>query len=99
LRPECDYKFDDYIGQSHLVGPGKLLKEGWWRQALPFLLSLGETRCPGHTFGNFVHALDAQFIEMCVMVGVKEIRARLIRSLTIAIMSGAHTVLFVDEVQ
>jgi putative ATPase len=52
------------------------------------------------TFAQLLsHALDAQFIEMsAVMSGVKEIRAAVDQAKQSRMMSGAQTVLFVDEV-
>jgi len=97
MRPTS---LDDYIGQSHLVGPGKPLRRMVETGHCHSFILWGPPGVGKTTFAQLLsHALDAQFIEMsAVMSGVKEIRAAVDQAKQSRIMSGAQTVLFVDEV-
>ncbi|MEP7727867.1 replication-associated recombination protein A [Marinomonas primoryensis] len=97
MRPSS---LDDYIGQSHLVGPGKPLRRMVETGHCHSFILWGPPGVGKTTFAQLLsHALDAQFIEMsAVMSGVKEIRAAVDQAKQSRMMSGAQTVLFVDEV-
>jgi putative ATPase len=97
MRPTS---LDDYIGQSHLVGPGKPLRRMVETGHCHSFILWGPPGVGKTTFAQLLsHALDAQFIEMsAVMSGVKEIRAAVDQAKQSRMMSGAQTVLFVDEV-
>jgi putative ATPase len=97
MRPTS---LDDYIGQTHLVGPGKPLRRMVETGHCHSFILWGPPGVGKTTFAQLLsHALDAQFIEMsAVMSGVKEIRAAVDQAKQSRMMNGAQTVLFVDEV-
>ena len=97
MRPAS---LDDYIGQSHLVGPGKPLRRMVETGHCHSFILWGPPGVGKTTFAQLLsHALDAQFIEIsAVMSGVKEIRAAVDQAKQLRAMNGTQTVLFVDEV-
>ncbi|QUX96683.1 recombination factor protein RarA [Marinomonas sp. CT5] len=97
MRPTS---LDEYIGQSHLVGPGKPLRRMVETGHCHSFILWGPPGVGKTTFAQLLsHALDAQFIEIsAVMSGVKEIRAAVEQAKNLRQMNGAQTVLFVDEV-
>ncbi|ETX09452.1 recombinase RarA [Marinomonas ushuaiensis DSM 15871] len=97
MRPAS---LDDYIGQSHLVGPGKPLRRMVETGNCHSFILWGPPGVGKTTFAQLLsHALDAQFIEIsAVMSGVKEIRAAVDQAKQLRMMNGTQTVLFVDEV-
>ncbi|WP_111638417.1 replication-associated recombination protein A [Marinomonas shanghaiensis] len=97
MRP---VSLDDYIGQSHLVGPGKPLRRMVETGHCHSFILWGPPGVGKTTFAQLLsYALDAQFIEIsAVMSGVKEIRAAVDQAKNLRQMRGTQTVLFVDEV-
>lgn len=97
MRP---VSLDDYIGQSHLVGPGKPLRRMVETGHCHSFILWGPPGVGKTTFAQLLsHALDAQFIEIsAVMSGVKDIRAAVDQAKNLRQMNGVQTVLFVDEV-
>ncbi|RBP83586.1 replication-associated recombination protein A [Marinomonas rhizomae] len=91
---------DEYIGQSHLVGPGKPLRRMVETGHCHSFILWGPPGVGKTTFAQLLsHSLDAQFIEIsAVMSGVKEIRAAVDQAKQLRAMNGTQTVLFVDEV-
>ncbi|MGJ8646259.1 MAG: replication-associated recombination protein A [Marinomonas colpomeniae] len=97
MRPAS---LDDYIGQAHLVGPGKPLRRMVETGNCHSFILWGPPGVGKTTFAQLLsHALDAQFLEIsAVMSGVKEIRAAVDQAKQLRMMNGTQTVLFVDEV-
>ncbi len=97
LRPT---RLEDYIGQSHLVGPGKPLRRMVETGHCHSFILWGPPGVGKTTFAQLLcQALDGHFIEIsAVMSGVKEIRAAVDHAKQLRQMNGTQTILFVDEV-
>ena len=96
MRPR---NLDDYIGQEHLLAPGKPLREAIVRGQLHSMILWGPPGVGKTSLAKlFAEQAHARFESLsAVLSGVKEIRA----AVTIAQqerMSGRKTILFVDEV-
>jgi putative ATPase len=90
----------DFIGQEHLLGPGKPLGEAI-RRGLPHSMILWGPPGVGKTTlaRLLARASGGQFESLsAVLSGVKEIRAAVERAQARKRVSGHGTVLFVDEV-
>ncbi|MFB5678724.1 replication-associated recombination protein A [Paenibacillus terreus] len=97
MRP---VSLDEYIGQEHIVGPGKLLRRAIEADQVSSILLYGPPGCgkttlahiiSNHTQGNFVrlNAVDAS---------VKDVREVIDQAQTNKAMYGTKTILFLDEV-
>jgi putative ATPase len=97
LRPAS---LDDYVGQSHLLAPGKPLRRMLEGGHLHSMILWGPPGTGKTTLARLVAQLcDAEFIALsAVMAGVKDIRAAAERAHEIRRQSGRRTVLFLDEV-
>ena len=96
LRPNS---LDDYVGQQHLVGPGKPLRQALERGQLHSMILWGPPGTGKTTLALILsQAVDAAFITLsAVLSGVKDIRAA-VEQAQIRLAQGRRTVLFVDEV-
>ncbi len=97
MRPRT---LTDFIGQDHLLGPGKPLGEAI-RRGLPHSMILWGPPGVGKTTlaRLLARASGGQFESLsAVLSGVKEIRAAVERAQARKRVSGHGTVLFVDEV-
>ncbi|MCB1666460.1 MAG: replication-associated recombination protein A [Pseudomonadales bacterium] len=97
MRPRT---LEDFIGQEHLLGPGKPLGEAI-RRGLPHSMILWGPPGVGKTTlaRMLAHAGKGRFESLsAVLSGVKDIRAAVERAQTLRQAKGTPTVLFVDEV-
>ncbi|EKF73614.1 recombination factor protein RarA [Alcanivorax hongdengensis A-11-3] len=96
LRPTS---LDDYVGQQHLVGEGKPLRQAAARGQLHSMILWGPPGTGKTTLALILaQAVDAQFITLsAVLSGVKDIRAA-VEQAKARLGQGRRTVLFVDEV-
>jgi putative ATPase len=97
LRPRTLVEF---VGQSHLLGPGKPLKLAFGAGKPHSMILWGPPGVGKTTLARLMAlAFDAEFIAIsAVLAGVKDIRDAVARAEMVLQQSGRATILFVDEV-
>ncbi|MFN9894196.1 MAG: AAA family ATPase, partial [Acidobacteriota bacterium] len=94
LRPQS---LDDYIGQEHILGPGKPLRRAIESDQLGSLILWGPPGVGKTTLASIIaRTTKAEFVPFsAVMSGIKEIREVMARAEQTRRL-GRRTVLFVD---
>lgn len=97
MRP---LRLDDYVGQAHLVGPGKPLRRAVEQGQLHSMILWGPPGVGKTTFAQLLANLSDLSFETvsAVLSGVKDIREIVERAKHRKKMEGRDTLLFVDEV-
>ena len=97
LRPRA---LDEFVGQAHLLGPGKPLRLAFEAGKPHSMILWGPPGVGKTTLARLMaKAFDAEFIAIsAVLSGVKEIRDAVARAEHVLQQSGRRTILFVDEV-
>ena len=91
---------DEFVGQSHLLAPGKPLRRMLEGRTLHSMLLWGPPGTGKTTLARLVaRTCDAEFVALsAVMAGVKDVRAVVEQAQVLRRQSGRDTVLFLDEV-
>ncbi len=96
LRPQT---LDEYIGQRHLLGQGKPLRDVIDKGQLHSMVFWGPPGVGKTSLAKLLaHLIDAHFVTLsAVMAGVKDIREAVSQA-EFQLQSGRRTLLFIDEV-
>jgi len=96
LRPR---NLDDFVGQEHFVGPGKLLRRMLQADRLTSAIFYGPPGTGKTTLAHVIAASTKAAFEQvnAAAVGVREIREIIDRAKDRLAATGQRTVLFVDE--
>lgn len=97
MRPKS---LSDYVGQRHLLAPGKPLYESISTGKLHSMIFWGPPGTGKTSLARLIaNYADAAFCQLsAVLAGVKEIREQIAEAKTRLAQSNRQTVLFVDEV-
>ena len=96
LRPET---LDEFVGQSHLLGPGKVLRRIIESDAVSSMIFWGPPGVGKTTLAQIIaRRTKSRFVEFsAVLSGIKEIRA-VMQEAENNRFSGVGTIVFVDEI-
>jgi putative ATPase len=97
MRPRT---LDEFAGQEHIVGPGRLLRRAIQADQLSSLIFYGPPGTGKTTLARIIaNTTQAHFIAInAVLAGVKDIREAIAVAQERRGMYGQRTILFVDEV-
>jgi putative ATPase len=97
MRPRT---LDEFVGQEHIIGPGRLLRRAIQADQLGSLIFYGPPGTGKTTLAQVIaNTTRAHFIALnAVLSGVKEIREAIAQAQDRARMHAQRTILFVDEV-
>ncbi|REK63174.1 MAG: replication-associated recombination protein A [Cohnella sp.] len=97
MRPET---LDEYIGQEHIVGPGKLLRRAIESDTVSSIVLFGPPGCGKTTLAHIISKkTDGEFVRLnAVDASVKDVREVIERAEDNKNLYGRKTILFLDEV-
>jgi putative ATPase len=96
MRPRT---LDEFVGQEHLVGPGKPLRTQIERDDIGSLIFWGSPGTGKTTLAQIIaHLTKAEFVEFsAVLTGIKEIK-QVMAEAERAKQYGTRTIVFIDEI-
>ena len=97
MRPQT---LDEFVGQDHILGPGKLLRRAIEADRVTSLIFFGPPGSGKTTLARIIaNTTSAHFTSMnAVLAGVKDIRAAIQKAKDRLSYHSQRTILFVDEV-
>ncbi|ADN01558.1 AAA family ATPase [Spirochaeta thermophila] len=97
MRPRT---LDEFVGQEHILGPGRLLRRAIQADRLSSVIFYGPPGCGKTTLARVIanHTKSAFLSLNAVLSGVQEVRAAIEKARQEMAYHGRRTILFVDEV-
>ncbi|MEM5948751.1 AAA family ATPase [Spirochaetia bacterium 38H-sp] len=97
MRPRT---IDEFVGQEHILGPGRLLRRAIQADRLSSLIFYGPPGCGKTTLARVIaNTTKSAFLSLnAVLSGVKEVREAIAKAQEELAYRGRRTILFVDEV-
>lgn len=97
MRPQT---LDEYIGQEHIIGYGKLLRRAIEGDQVSSILLYGPPGCGKTTLAHIISLkTEGDFVKLnAVDASVKDVREVIDRAKTNKTLYGKKTILFLDEV-
>ncbi|MGB3615795.1 MAG: AAA family ATPase [Elainellaceae cyanobacterium] len=97
MRPQT---LDEFVGQQHIIGPGRLLRRAIQADQLSSLLFYGPPGTGKTTLARIIaNTTRSHFISInAVLAGVKDLREAIAAAQAQRGQQGQRTILFVDEV-
>ncbi|MFI5303895.1 MAG: replication-associated recombination protein A [Nitrospiria bacterium] len=97
MRPES---FEEFFGQEHLVGPGKLLSREAITRNPPSIILWGPPGSGKTTLAHLIGKMTGFYFVYfsAVLSGIKEVREEVAHAKLRRMDSGQKTMLFVDEI-
>lgn len=97
MRPRT---LDEIVGQDDVVGPGTFLRHAIETDTLASVILYGPPGCGKTSLARVIaSATSARFVELsAVTAGVKEVRKLIEQARDRLAISGARTMLFIDEI-
>jgi putative ATPase len=97
MRPQT---FEEFAGQEHIVGPGRLLRRAIEADRLTSIILWGPPGSGKTTLANIIANHTASHFETmsAVLAGVKDLREVIAAAKERRALYGTRTVLFIDEI-
>ncbi len=96
LRPQS---LEEFVGQSHLVGPGKPLSVFLQSDKVPSMLFWGPPGCGKTTIAHIIsQTLNADFFPLSGVTSKKEDLLKLVAQAKTNFQYGKSTIIFLDEI-
>ena len=97
MRPRS---LDEFVGQNHIVGEGKMLRRMIESEVIGSLIFYGPPSSGKTTLAHVIsREINAQYVELnAVLDGIKDLRKVVAKAEKVQQMNSRKTILFVDEI-